>query len=171
MPVLKTAEPSSDAHDLVLYNAVPHLTYATPYTYPILVFTAVSFLLLLPLLPYIPMRQTMLVIGLTPFAFSHPLAQKVLPHLLFPYLKRAQVRFERFIDDDRLEDRYWLNGETLKEVELWENERFVPSAVGGTWSKTVLKADERKGWTRGRDGWSDDTPGGGGDVRSVRIGP
>jgi hypothetical protein len=124
-------------------------------------------LLLLPLLPYIPLRQTMLVLGLAPFAFTHPLTQKILSHLISPYSKRMRVLITRFVDDDRLEDRHWRNGSTLKEVELWENERFTPSLSGGSWSKSALRPDERKGWTRGRDGWSDDVPGGGGDVRSV----
>ena len=157
----------SDAHDFVLYSVVPHLTYATPYTYPLLVCTAISLLLLLPILPYIPLRQAMLVLGLAPFAFTHPLTQGILPQLITPYLKHAHVRIARLVDDDRLEDRHWRSGSSLREVELWENERFVPSATGGSWSKSALKPDERKGWTRGRDGWSDDTPGGGGDVRSV----
>lgn len=37
------------------------------------------------------------------------------------------------------------------------------TGVGGTWSKTNLRPNERVGWTRGRDGWS----GVGGEVRFV----
>ena len=42
----------------------------------------------------------------------------------------------------------------MKEVELWENERFNPSSG---WSKQNLRAEECKGWARGVDGWNDVT--------------
>ena len=81
----------------------------------------------------------------------------------------------RVMDDDRLEDRVW-NSE-LREVELWENERWSASGSGdvdgggsgsGGWGKTYLRGGaERSAWTRGRDGWSGVLEDGNGDVRSV----
>jgi len=89
---------------------------------------------------------------------------------------------QRVMDDDRLNDSCW-NSE-MREVELWENERFggsdpVPHSAYPTgqsasvqdsvsvstppsqptvpqkgWSKQNLKSGERCAWTRGRDGWS-----------------
>ena len=167
---------------------------------------------------------------------------------------------ERFLDDDRLDDRCWLS--EMREVELWENQRFLrapgasghrrttsldmansnlnpslaanmtgggsvtPSTPGtstttttystplsatpapaaspapyaavrrfslsqallpivmqgsvtptlagrspapglgpGTWSKANLRPGERKGWTRGRDGWGGVRPSAGPGVR------
>ena len=61
-----------------------------------------------------------------------------------------------------------------REVELWENERWVrgsasvsddSTAVDGTWSKSNLKPGERLAWTRGRDGWSGVADDGSGEVR------
>ena len=67
----------------------------------------------------------------------------------------------RFVDDDKLEDKH-LKSE-LREVELWENERVGKDG----WGKAYLRSTERKGWTRGRDGWSSSNPDGSTDVRSV----
>ncbi|KAF8157824.1 hypothetical protein B0H34DRAFT_706258 [Crassisporium funariophilum] len=96
----------------------------------------------------------------------------------------------RVIDDDRLSDECW-NAE-MREVELWENERFggpthllldrsshlttsfssSSSSGGGSgvtapvrgWSKLNLRIGERGGWTRGRDGWTSVGGGGAGAV-------
>ena len=116
----------------------------------------------------LPMRVTFLVLGLAPFAFTHPFTQRnLLPVLqsgLGPYGDALRTRVLRFIDDDNLEDRHWST--ELREVELYENERWVPGVSAlddagkpkakgeGAWSKTALKPGERKAWTRGRDGWS-----------------
>ncbi|PPR04360.1 hypothetical protein CVT24_013194 [Panaeolus cyanescens] len=67
-----------------------------------------------------------------------------------------KMRIQRFLDDDKLTDQCW-NSE-MREVEIWENERYSetsqpPSGVKG-WSKRNLKSTERMAWTRGRDGWS-----------------
>jgi len=56
----------------------------------------------------------------------------------------------RFLDDDKLEVKHWRS--TLQVVEIWENERF--DTTTSVWSKDALRESERKGWTRGRDGWS-----------------
>lgn len=42
------------------------------------------------------------------------------------YAKYAslKMKLQRWIDDDRLEDKHW--GAEMREVELWENERWTP---------------------------------------------
>ena len=78
-------------------------------------------------------------------------------------------------DDDNLEDRHWRT--ELREVELYENERWAPgpsnasdeaTKTEGTWSKSNLKPGERKPWTRGRDGWSGVSDDGNHEVRLAR---
>ncbi|TDL16239.1 hypothetical protein BD410DRAFT_816777 [Rickenella mellea] len=160
---------TSDAHDFVM-TFVPHLTYSTPYTYTILTVTVVSMLMLLPIIYILPLRPTFLVLGLTPFALTHPTSQRILPALLSPFRKRAITAFIRFTDDDRLAEHHWKNGASLREVELWENERATPGSGVPVWSKAALKDSERKAWTRGRDGWSGGDAQGsleGGDVSST----
>jgi hypothetical protein len=66
------------------------------------------------------------------------------------------------VDDDRLKDRHCQS--ELREVELFENERWAPGEGVG-WNKANLKTGERVAWTRGRDGWSAVTADGGSDVR------
>jgi hypothetical protein len=113
----------------------------------------------------IPLRPLFLVGGLAPFALSHPLIQRTLTQLLptLP-LRHWRARLTRLVDDDRLKDRHWQS--ELREVELFENERWLPGEGIG-WSKASLKTGERVAWTRGRDGCSAVTPDGSGDVRSV----
>ncbi|KAG8747286.1 hypothetical protein FRC10_001465 [Ceratobasidium sp. 414] len=53
--------------------------------------------------------------------------------------------------------------ERMLEVELFENERW---AAGVGWKAAHLRAGERRGFTRGRDGWS----AGDGDVRGLEYG-
>jgi hypothetical protein len=53
--------------------------------------------------------------------------------------------------------------ERMLEVELFENERW---AVGAGWKAAHLRAGERRGFTRGRDGWS----AGDGDVKGFEYG-
>ncbi|TFK78231.1 hypothetical protein K466DRAFT_668498 [Polyporus arcularius HHB13444] len=154
----------SDGHDFAV-QFVPYLTWSSPYTSLILSAVLVTFLAMIPLVNILPMRTTCLVLGLLPFFITHPFTQ----HTLLPGLQstfgvlsthfRAQAH--QFVDDDKLEDRHWRT--ELREVELYENERWAPGSNGaadegakteGTWSKTNLKLGERKPWTRGRDGWS-----------------
>ena len=157
----------SDTHDAILYNVVPHLTFSTPASYTLLAFTFLSFFGLLLILPFIPLRLTFLIGGLAPFAMTHPLTQAYLPIILEPHMKKWHMQLTRFVDDDRLEDKHW-NSE-LRVVELWENERL--GVYGGTqgWSKANLGPDERKGWTRGRDGWSQVHEDGTEDVRCASV--
>jgi hypothetical protein len=155
---------SADLHDAV-FPYLLHLTFATSYTPLILTTTLLGTLLVIPFLPLIPLRPLFLVGGLAPFALSHPLTQRTLTQLLptLP-LSRWRARLTRVIDDDKFKDRHWQS--ELREVELFENERWLPGEGAG-WSKASLKTGERVAWTRGRDGWSDVTVDGSGDVRSV----
>ena len=106
-----------------------------------------------------------LVGGLVPFAVNHPFIQRTFLHVSSTLpIRYYRARLVRLIDDDGLEDRHWQS--ELREVELFENERWVPGEGTG-WSKTNLKTGERVAWTRRRDGWSAVTADGGGDVRSV----
>ena len=90
-----------------------------------------------------------------------------------PFSKRGKALLTRFIDDDRLEDKHWQS--EMREVELWENERWSPETSTGEdgypvkagWSKAHLKAGERRSWTRARDGVSAIAEDGSGDVRLV----
>lgn len=158
---------------------VPYLTYSSPYTTVILSVVLTTFFLLIPVVHMLPMRATCLVLGLSPFFLTHPFTQ----HTLFPTLQSGlrhmanAVRFRalRVVDDDNLEDKHWRT--ELREVELWENERWAPGPNGsseesvkteGAWSKTNLKPGERKAWTRGRDGWSGVSDDGSGEVRLAR---
>ncbi|KAI5116586.1 hypothetical protein M0805_009229 [Coniferiporia weirii] len=158
----------ADAHDVVLYTIVPHLTFSSSYSYSILAFTIVTFILLLIVLPLLPLRPMLLLAGLAPFAFTHPFSRTCLPVLLAPYIKRIRMRVSRLVDDDRLEDRHWKS--ELREVELWENER-LGSGAGGVqlFSKAHLKPGERKDWTRGRDGWGVTGAEEGGDVSNLTF--
>jgi hypothetical protein len=185
--------PSSDLYDAVV-PLLPHIMHQTPVTAPLLVASTLLLVLSIPLVSVAPLRPLCLVLGLAPFVLAHPL---VAGHLLPAATARARElarrhrqRLLRAVDDDALADRHWCA--PLREVELWENERWVPSAsaplpvstssgddvlsptigghaepaVGGTWSKAHLRAGERLAWTRGRDGWSAVGADGGGVVRS-----
>ncbi|KAI0074131.1 hypothetical protein K474DRAFT_1665790 [Panus rudis PR-1116 ss-1] len=172
----------SDAHDLVL-PYIPHLNHTSPYTPVILTAVLASLLVLIPIIHLLPMRTTMLTLGLTPLFFTHPFTRGTLIPALYynlrPHLKHYRLRLIRFVDDDRLEDKHWRT--EMQEVELWENERWSPSSSAsadssnGTgdaskndagWSKANLRPGERKAWTRGRDGWSAVSEDGTGDVSS-----
>ncbi|KAH7910828.1 Peroxin/Dysferlin domain-containing protein [Hygrophoropsis aurantiaca] len=157
----------ADLHDVML-NILPHITHSSPYTPFILTITIATFLLAIPLLPLLPLRPIFLVLGLTPFVFTHPFTREhILPLVsLAARDKINRARLQRLVDDDKLEDRH-LRSE-LREVELWENERWCPGAEGeaGSWKKSNLRPTERSAWTRGRDGWSGVKEDGGGQVSS-----
>ena len=140
-----TSTTSSDAHDFIM-PLVPHLTHASPYTRHLLIIAVLSLIGLIPVLYVIPIRPVLLVLGLAPFIATHPQI-----HLVLRRLPRflSKERIQRIIDDDNLPDACW--GGELREVELWENERWVN---GKSWSKSGLKSTERDAWTRGRDGCS-----------------
>lgn len=140
------------------------LTFSSPYTYTLFAVLVSSTILMIPIVYIIPLRQTFITIGLLPFAFTHPWSLRYLSNAIGPFHKRVKIELQRFIDNDRLEDWHWLS--QMKEVELWENERYVPN-VG--WGKQNLRPGERKAWTRGRDGWSETRADGTGDVRSVEL--
>ena len=147
---------SADAYDNVM-PIVPHLTHATLFSAPLLTVAIMSLVVILSILPILPLRPTFLVGGLLPFALTHPWSLRVLPKAIPPLWAHAKATVQQFTDDDRLSDEAWTS--PLKEVELWENERWSngassSGAVAG-WSKANLRPGERNGWTRRRDGWSD----------------
>lgn len=164
---------------------IPHLNHTSPYTPILFTLLLTTLVILIPTINIIPLRITCLFLGLFPFFLTHPFTRTTLLPLLFltlrPHLKRLRTRAMRVVDDDRLEDKHWMT--EIQEVELWENERWSPAGTGTTspteadgtmlvdvgWSKGNLKPGERKGWTRGRDGWSAVAEDGSGDVRSVVI--
>jgi len=164
---------SADAYDSVM-PVIPYLTHSTPLSAPLFTVAIVSLVVTLPILPILPLRPIFLVGGLLPFALTHPWSLRVLPKAIPPLLAYVKETVQRFIDDDRLSDEAWVS--PRKEVELWENERWLHSAGGsGTvagWSKANLRSGERTGWTRRRDGWSDASPTtgkGDGSVRSDSL--
>jgi len=86
--------------------------------------------------------------------------------------KPVRMILQRFLDDDKLTDECW-NSE-MREVELWENERYggsmqslysesYPSVSGSMqkgWGEHNLRVVERSAWTRSRDGSNVATGGG-----------
>ncbi|KAI0270037.1 integral peroxisomal membrane peroxin-domain-containing protein [Gloeopeniophorella convolvens] len=152
-----------DVHDAA-FPHLHHLTFATPYTPHIFTATLLSTLLALPFLSLIPLRPLFLIAGLAPFALTHPFTQRTLPVFLSALpLRRLRARLTRLADDDKLKDRHWRT--ELRDVELFENERWVPGDGTG-WNKGHLRTGERVAWTRGRDGWSGVTTDGASDVSS-----
>ncbi len=81
-------------------------------------------------------------------------------------IRHIRTSITRFVDNDRLQDEVW--NAPITEVELFENERWKAddgshtylddglTGVNGDqrWSKANLRDTERRGWTRGRDGWN-----------------
>jgi hypothetical protein len=170
--------------------------HQTPVTSPLLIASIVLLVLSVPVVSFIPLRPVCLTVGLAPFILAHPvIVTRVLPVAIahsreFASQKHLRQRLLRTADDDHLEDKHWRS--ELREVELWENERWVLSSssapalpvsssedsmmsaphvepvamLSGSWSKLNLRAGERLAWTRGRDGWSAVGADGGGMVRS-----
>jgi hypothetical protein len=188
----------ADTHDLL----APHTHLLNPNSFPFLLLTLTLLpLLILISLPSFPVRTTCLFLGLAPLAGTHPWVRRVSPgvlHLLLeglktnPLMERIRLRLglghenddsglkhlrmllTRLMDDDRLSDVCWTA--EMREVELFENERFAVGPAGGRdtgevgsgegeWGKACLRIGERSAWTRGRDGWSGVGKDGG--VRSV----
>lgn len=169
----------ADLNDVVL-PFIPHLNHSSPYT-PI-IFTAILVfsMIFLPVINLLPIRITILSLGLFPFFLTHPITRETLlpaaSMTVQPHLKRYRVMLTRYIDNDRLEDKHW-NTE-MREVELWENERWMPNPSSHAddsvqmitgWSKGNLKPGERRSWTRGRDGWSAIAEDGSGDVSNLTF--
>lgn len=135
----------SDGYDL-LSPLAPHLIHRSTHTSLVLTLILLSFLFLLPVLPLIPLRLLFFVLGVSPFIWTHPVTQV----RILPLLKAAvnggivkggnasatltgmtsskyaamRIKLRRWIDDDRLDDKHW--GAEMREVELWENERWTP---------------------------------------------
>lgn len=162
---------SADVYEEVA-PLLPHLTHASPASSSLFTFLVVALLITLPLLPLIPLRPTFLVIGLAPFILTHPTTQRVLPPLLSASRRVYFTVIQRWIDNDKLDDVVWTS--PIKDVELWENERWSQTTTNGDsgWSKANLRRGERKGWSRRRDGWSDTQALDGnmeGEIRSVVL--
>ena len=168
---------SSDLNDAI-YPAIPHINHSSPYTPVILSLTLAVFAASIPLVYFLPVHLVVLSLGLFPFFLTHPTTHSVLlpsvAQLIQPRLKGFRGRLARLIDNDRLQDKHWSS--ELREVELWENERWAGASTDSDgaphdagWSKLNLRPIERKAWTRGRDGWSGISDDGSGDVRSVCL--
>jgi len=145
----------SDAFDAAMIF-LPFCTHESRYTSSVFALTFVSFVVTLPILAFAPIRLIFLLVGLTPFALSHPMTIQYLKASYTaarPWIAQQRMRLLRIIDDDKLQDQHWHA--PLKEVYLWENERYSQSGSSPGWSKSTLRLGERKAWTRGRDGWSD----------------
>ena len=71
---------------------------------------------------------------------------------------RLKQRLIDMLDEDRLPEFVWQRG--WKDVEMFENQRYQPGrrsiANDLNWSPRHLRADERRPWTRGIDGYSVD---------------
>lgn len=141
----------SDGYDL-LSPLTPHLIHRSTQTSLFLTLTLLSFLFLLPVLPLIPLRMLFFVLGVSPFICTHPATQA----RILPLLKAAvngsiikggnasaalmgvtsskytamKIKLRRWIDDDRLDDKHW--GAEMREVELWENERWAPGPASSS---------------------------------------
>lgn len=150
----------SDGYDL-LSQVTPHLIHQSTHTSLVLTLTLLSFLFLLPVLPLIPLRLLFFGLGLSPFIWTHPVTQaRILPLLKATVnggivkggnasttltgvtsLKYAtmKLKLRRWIDDDRLDDKHW--GAEMREVELWENERWAPGPSLSSSSSTQDELD------------------------------
>lgn len=132
---------SSDVDDAIL-PFLPHLTYQTPYTPLLLTTSIITLLFSIPLVYFIPLRLTVLVLGLFPFFFTHPFTQStLLPAVNTIIISRFwQAAFSwlyRVLDDDRLEDKHWRA--ELRQVEVFENERWNPYSkeASGSTASTI----------------------------------
>ncbi|KAF7308952.1 hypothetical protein MKEN_01095800 [Mycena kentingensis (nom. inval.)] len=165
--------------DAMLQPYIPYLTHRSPYSPHILTTLSLSLLpaLILVSLPQFPVRTVALIAGIAPFVCTHPWVSAHLPAFLAmaqvsleqsAFIKKLRTRTDikggsgslravavRVMDDANLTDECWVA--ELREVELFENERFRNAsgdAAHQDWHKTNLREGERSGWTRGRDGWS-----------------
>jgi len=132
---------SSDADDAIL-PFLPHLTYQTPYTPLLLTTSIVTLLSSIPLVYLIPLRLTVLTLGLLPCFFTHPFTQSTLLSAvntvaISPFWKVAFSWFYRVLDDDKLEDKHWRA--ELRQVEVFENERWNPYSkeASGSTASTI----------------------------------
>lgn len=191
----------SDAHELAV-PIIPHLTWSTPATRPILYMTLLSLsIVLLPISP----RQIFLGGGLGLLCITHPIVQNALPGVIAHAMPALRMAFEQLLDDLRMEERHVdahggfhiklhfpefctshmptaikailglaspdkapghhpmpeSEDARMLEVELFENERWATSSG---WKAINLRTGERRGFTRGRDGWS------AGDVKGLESG-
>jgi len=131
----------SEGYDLIV-PLIPHLKPSPQVVFPLVVLIGLA--LLVPL--FVPTKLIFFVAGLVPIILSHPYILPLIPLVLSSNEKHLLTRWRAFRDDDRLSDACWKCG--LREVELWENERWDKEKR--VWGKDA----ERNRWTRGADGWS-----------------
>jgi len=131
----------SEGYDFIA-PLIPLLTPSPQVVFPLVIATAFS--LVIPL--FVPIKAIFLLIGLSPMVLGHPLVFPVTIFVLQTNSKLFVTYWRMFRDDDRLSEHHWQRG--LREVELWENERWDKEKR--VWGKD----SERRRWTRGADGWS-----------------
>ncbi|KAN0065597.1 hypothetical protein ACQY0O_000720 [Thecaphora frezii] len=160
-----------DAYD-ALAPLVPYLNWSS-YTRSlhVLQLSLLVTTLLFFIAPYIPYRLLLFVAGEAAFILNHPWTLPALQGVskrihtsregrrLVKFAKQAGHRMREWIEEDRLDDHVWEKG--WRNVEMFENERLnitsrSASGVTGTWSAHHLTLGERRPWTQGADGWSDD---------------
>ncbi|KIO20644.1 hypothetical protein M407DRAFT_29751 [Tulasnella calospora MUT 4182] len=138
----------SDAYDFVSPYLI-HLSWSTSTTAPLFAFTLLSLFALMPVLYFVPLRLLFLVLGLTPFAITHPYTLSVLPLLVGLVAPHVKAAVQKAVNDDRLREEHWRN--RMATVSVWENQRW---AAGSGWSTNNLRPDDRKAWTVGEEGWA-----------------
>ncbi|KAF8585103.1 hypothetical protein K439DRAFT_1653004 [Ramaria rubella] len=139
----------SDLYDSAL-PYVPILTWTTPYTSHLLTFLCVSLMFLAPIAIFLPLRPTLLFLGIAPLLITHPLSLRILPAMFNRSLPTLQSRAQALVDNDNLTKQHWFSDK--HSIELWESERW---SMNCGWSKLALRLGEYKPWTSGRDGWCD----------------
>lgn len=152
----------TDAYDLLAPLSV-HLNWSSP-SHTLLIFqglilATISLFFIAPFLPY---RFILLVAGEGAFIINHPWTQPVVTKLLDRIgegkegrrLKAANrmalAQISEWIKMDQLPDDVWTRG--WREVEVFENERYVTSSPGrrassiskSEWSGHNLRYGERK---------------------------
>lgn len=160
-----------DGYDL-LVPTVPYLNWSSySRSLHILQLSLLTTVLMFFIAPYIPYRAVMLIAGEGAFILNHPWTKPALEGLakridtsregrkLIKIAKEGGHRVREWIEQDRLDDYVWERG--WRNVEMFENERFVGSKKGasssgvvGGWSAHNLRMGERLPWTKGPDGWS-----------------
>ncbi|SPC65972.1 related to PEX29 - peroxisomal integral membrane peroxin [Ustilago sp. UG-2017b] len=162
-----------DGYDL-LAPTVPYLNWSSySRSLHILQLALLTNVLLFFIAPYLPYRAVMFLAGEGAFILNHPWTKPALEGLakrihtsregrkLIKIAKEGGHKVREWIEQDRLDDHVWERG--WRNVEMFENERFLPSkraasssGVVGGWSAHNLRMGERMPWTKGPDGWSSD---------------
>ncbi|WFD34409.1 hypothetical protein MCUN1_001250 [Malassezia cuniculi] len=116
--------------------------------------------------PLIPVRLVLLLAGEGALVAHHPWVKPMVAALKkqmasSPNAARRELRKRRLnqlvadlIDQDKLPDWAWAAG--WKDVELFENQRYVPSfgRADRRWDAANLRSNERGAWSQRSDGWA-----------------